>query len=209
MVKQQRAARTREALVQVAASEFDRAGYEATTLARICTSAGLSIGALTFHFRSKDDLADAVQARGALAARAAAQRVAALGEPPLRSVIALTIEIARLLEADATVRASARLARERTSGPAAAPDGATAWSSLWLPALEGLSAHVTEGELRPGTDLEAVLALVSYLVTGAEAYARSRATVPGAGGDSTEEQLTRIWEVILPGISGGGERGSP
>ncbi|MEV7522681.1 TetR/AcrR family transcriptional regulator [Streptomyces sp. NPDC091371] len=195
MAKQERAARTREALVRAAASAFDGAGYEATTLARIIQSTGLSMGALTFHFRSKDELADAVQARGECAVRAAAERAAAAGQPPLRSVVALTLEIARLLEGDAAVRAAARLARERA-------DGSTAWSALWLPVMERLLARVTEAELRPGTDREAVLALVAHLITGAEADSRTRAAAPGDRRDGAEQQLARIWELVLPGISG-------
>ncbi|WP_328930618.1 TetR/AcrR family transcriptional regulator (plasmid) [Streptomyces sp. NBC_00190] len=196
MVKQERAARTREALVQAAAAAFDCTGYEATTLARISKTVGISTGALTFHFPAKDDLADAVLARGASAVRAAAERTAARREPPLRSVVALSLEIARLLETDATVRAAARLARERVDGPAL-------WPSLWLPTLDCLLTQAAEGELRPGADHKAVLALVAYLVTGAEAHARNRAKSPGARGDSAEEQLTRIWDVVLPGISDG------
>ncbi|MET9958556.1 ScbR family autoregulator-binding transcription factor [Streptomyces sp. NPDC006326] len=201
MVKQERAARTREALVQAAAAAFDCAGYEATTLAKISKAAGISIGALTFHFRSKDELADAVQARGEAALRYAADRAAAREEVPLQAAVALTVEIARLLEEDPTVRAAARLARERV-------DGATAWCSLWLPTLDRLLAQASRGELRPGTDRKTVLALVSYLVTGAEGYARSRAKSPGKADDSAEQQLTRIWDVVLPGISGG-DRVSP
>ncbi|MFE2167000.1 TetR family transcriptional regulator [Streptomyces sp. NPDC059447] len=194
MVKQERATRTREALVRAAASAFDTAGYEATTLARIIQSTGLSMGALTFHFKSKEELADAVQERGEAAVRAAMERAATLGEPPLRSVVTVTLEFAKLLEADAAVRAAARLVRERA-------DSSSAWACLWQPVLKGLLDRVTESELRPGTDPKAVLALIAYLVTGAEAYSRARARIPGARGDSTEQQLARIWRVVLPGIA--------
>ncbi|MCJ0871903.1 ScbR family autoregulator-binding transcription factor [Streptomyces sp. AP-93] len=197
MAKQERATRTREALVRAAASAFDRAGYEATTLARIIQSAGLSMGALTFHFRSKEELADAVHAQGECAVRAAVERAAASGEPPLRAAVCLTLEIARLLEEDTAVRAAARLARERA-------DGSDSWSSLWLPLVERLLARATEteGELRPGSDPGAVLTLVAYLVAGAEADSRVRATTPGEQGDCAERRLGRIWDAVLPGISG-------
>ncbi|MEU7553018.1 TetR/AcrR family transcriptional regulator [Streptomyces sp. NPDC044571] len=201
MVKQERAVRTREALVQAAAAAFDCAGYEATTLARVSNAAGISIGALTFHFRSKDELADAVQARGESALRAAADRVAVCEEVPLQSMVALTIEIARLLEEEPPVRAAARLARERV-------DGAAAWCPLWLPILDRLLARAAPSELRPDADHETVLALVAYLVTGAETYARSRAKSPEDQGDSAEQQLTRIWHLVLPAIACG-DRAAP
>ncbi|MFD7257578.1 TetR family transcriptional regulator [Streptomyces sp. NPDC059874] len=196
MVRQERAARTREALLRAAATAFDHAGYEATTLARVSKAAGISIGALTFHFPSKDALADAVQERGGSAVRAAADRAGACLERPLRAAIALTVEIAGMLEGDATVRAAARLARERV-------DTTAGWSSLWLPTVDRLLARAAD-ELRPGADRKTVLALVTYLVTGAEAYARGRAESPGDQGDSAERQLAGIWEVVLPGFAGGG-----
>lgn len=200
MVKQERAARTREALLRAAATAFDLVGYEATTLARVSKAAGISMGALTFHFPSKEALADAVQERGGSAVRAAADRACACPEPPLRAAVALTVEIAAMLDEDATVRAAARLARERVGT-------AATWPSLWLPAVDRLLARATD-ELRPGADRKTVLALVAYLVTGAEAYARARAGSRGEPGDTAERQLTGIWDMVLPAITRGG-RASP
>ncbi|MFD6497510.1 TetR family transcriptional regulator [Streptomyces sp. NPDC060188] len=60
MTRQERAVRTREALIEAAAQLFDRDGYEVTSLAAVTAKAQVSAGALYFHFATKADLADAV-----------------------------------------------------------------------------------------------------------------------------------------------------
>ncbi|MFF4557787.1 TetR family transcriptional regulator [Streptomyces sp. NPDC001422] len=66
MTRQERAVRTREALIEAAADLFDRDGQEVTSLAAVTAKAQVSAGALYFHFATKADLADAVT-RAALA----------------------------------------------------------------------------------------------------------------------------------------------
>lgn len=57
MPKQQRAERTRAAILKAAAAEFDAVGYEGARLDRIAEGAGATKGAMYFHFHSKMDLA--------------------------------------------------------------------------------------------------------------------------------------------------------
>jgi AcrR family transcriptional regulator len=67
--RQERALRTRESVVSAAASVFDRQGFGATRLDEIAAAAGVSKGALYFHFASKSAIAVAIiehhHARGA------------------------------------------------------------------------------------------------------------------------------------------------
>ncbi|MFH8492363.1 TetR family transcriptional regulator [Streptomyces longisporoflavus] len=65
MTRQERAVRTRTALIEAAAELFHREGYEATSLAMVTARAKVSNGALYFHFATKADLADAVAASAA------------------------------------------------------------------------------------------------------------------------------------------------
>lgn len=124
MTKQQgRAARTRAVLVEAAASHFDREGYEGTSLARVCGTAGISLGALTFHFPTKAELADAVMDEGRALTQAALLEVSARPGTALGKVVELTLELTRLLEVETPVRCAVRLARSgrapvagRTSG---------------------------------------------------------------------------------------------
>lgn len=61
MAKQERAVRTREALLRSAAEIFDTDGFVSASLSAICSKAGVSSGALHFHFASKGALAEAIE----------------------------------------------------------------------------------------------------------------------------------------------------
>ncbi|MFE9812626.1 ScbR family autoregulator-binding transcription factor [Streptomyces sp. NPDC005548] len=62
MAKQDRAIRTRHTILVAAASVFEERGYQAATITDILTTAGVTKGALYFHFQSKEDLAYGVMA---------------------------------------------------------------------------------------------------------------------------------------------------
>ncbi|MGA4862328.1 ScbR family autoregulator-binding transcription factor [Streptomyces lavendulocolor] len=62
MAKQDRAIRTRQTILSAAAKVFEQRGYQAATISEILTTAGVTKGALYFHFESKDDLAQGVLA---------------------------------------------------------------------------------------------------------------------------------------------------
>ncbi|WP_225102380.1 ScbR family autoregulator-binding transcription factor [Streptomyces sp. CoH27] len=60
MVTQDRAIRTRRTILTAAAKVFEERGYQAATISEILTTAGVTKGALYFHFASKEDLAEGV-----------------------------------------------------------------------------------------------------------------------------------------------------
>lgn len=60
MPRQERAERSRAAILDAAADEFDQHGYAGARLERIVERTGLTKGAVYFHFRSKLDLATAL-----------------------------------------------------------------------------------------------------------------------------------------------------
>ncbi|CAL9674672.1 TetR family transcriptional regulator [Streptomyces sp. enrichment culture] len=192
-MRQERAARTRNTLVKAAALEFDRNGYEGTSLARVSRTAGISMGALTFHFASKAELAETVLTQGLTAARDAVEAVRARETPALRSVIDLTLSLARLLEEETSVRAAARLARERAMH-------AKDWPRQWAPLMDDLLARGRWEGLRPSTDPTTVAALADYLIAGAEARVRQSGRTPDADDEDAVAHLARIWRLILCGI---------
>ncbi|MCB5165613.1 TetR/AcrR family transcriptional regulator [Streptomyces bambusae] len=194
MVKQERAARSRSSLVRAAAEQFDRDGYAGASLSRICRAAGISSGGLTFHFSSKEELARAVEEVGNAAVGTAVERIRTRRTPPLRRLVALTLELTRLVENDPAVRALVRLERERP--------GAPQWSDLWVPAARDLVRQARdEGRLRPSAHPETVAALAAHLVTGAEILARrQRDTGAPAPAEGSGELLERIWRLVLTGI---------
>ncbi|MFF5310100.1 TetR family transcriptional regulator [Streptomyces massasporeus] len=61
MTEQDRAVRTRLALIRSAAEQFEARGYFRAGLAEISAGAGVGSGALHFHFANKDAVAEAVE----------------------------------------------------------------------------------------------------------------------------------------------------
>ncbi|MEV5126654.1 TetR family transcriptional regulator [Streptomyces decoyicus] len=191
MVKQERALRTRRALVAAAATEFDRDGYEGTSLSRISRAAGISMGALTFHFQAKSELAEAVEEAGQSVTRAALDKVTATADPPLHQVAALMTEVILLVEKSPEVRAAVRLERERP--------GRTGWTALWLPVAHLLLRHAHgNGQLRAEARPDDVTTLVRHLVAGAVTHLRHGDT---AATDDFASLLSRNWQLVLAGIA--------
>src|SRR5690349_15678517 len=60
VVKQERAFRTRRIILEAAAKVFEERGYQAATISEILSAAGVTKGALYFHFESKEQLAQGV-----------------------------------------------------------------------------------------------------------------------------------------------------
>ncbi|GAA3394551.1 TetR/AcrR family transcriptional regulator [Streptomyces roseoviridis] len=199
MVKQERAVRTRAGLVRSAAVEFDRDGYAGTSLSRISKAAGVSIGAVTFHFASKAELAEAVREEGRAVTRAALKRVTAERTSALSAVVDFTFELARLMEREVLVRASIRLARELPES--------TSWSGIWLPTVRELLDEADRaGQLRDGAPPEDVTTLVEYLAGGAERSVRCGLGAKG-GSEGAADQLNRVWRLALAGVSATGDAG--
>lgn len=195
MVKQERAVRTRNTVIMAAAAEFYEHGYQGTSLSRISKAADMSMGAVTFHFATKDELADAVRERGAAATAAAVTEVSGRPTPALYRGVGLTVVLARLLEDDLAVRASARLERENAGT-------VPAWSSLWQPELHRLLAGAQDHDaLRHGTDLGTVTSLAAHLLAGAEAHVRCQGEAGAGARQGAAVQLAQIWELVLRGIS--------
>ncbi|MEV5778943.1 TetR family transcriptional regulator [Streptomyces antimycoticus] len=106
-----RAALTRRRVLLAAAVELAQHGYTGTSLARVASQAGVTLGALTFHFPTKPELAQGVFEDGAASTRTAIDRAVGRSHLPLQNVIDITHEVSRLLCADTTVQAASRLSR--------------------------------------------------------------------------------------------------
>lgn len=204
MTRQLRAVRTRQALVSAAASEFDRSGYAGAALNRVCRAAGITMGALTFHFATKGELASAVQMQGLAITQAALADLPAGRVPALHRAIDVTLELARLLEEEPAVRSAARLSRER-------PDEDLAWSMSWIAALQDLFGQAyRDGQLHAAVRPEDLATLSRFLILGAED--RARAEGSRSGSEPREpgavEEVRQMWGIIQRGICGP-SRGEP
>jgi AcrR family transcriptional regulator len=111
MARQERAVRTRRAILVAAAEVFDEVGYEAATISEILKRSGLTKGALYFHFASKEELA-----QGVLAEQVHALPDLPEGELMLQTAVDRALLLAHLLRRDTgdpIVRGSVRLTVEQ------------------------------------------------------------------------------------------------
>ncbi|MFQ6198888.1 TetR family transcriptional regulator, partial [Streptomyces sp. NPDC000405] len=94
MSPQQRAIRSREAIVRAAAQVVDRHGLRAATLTRVSAEAGLSKGAVYFHFDDKDALASELETEAGRALDELAAARAREDGPALPAVVETTRRLA-------------------------------------------------------------------------------------------------------------------
>lgn len=90
-----RASETRRQIVEVADRLFYEIGYEATSFADIARDVGLSRGNFYYHFKTKDEILDAVIERRAAAVHALLDTWEDAGESPadrIRSFVRILVE---------------------------------------------------------------------------------------------------------------------
>ncbi|WP_370413267.1 ScbR family autoregulator-binding transcription factor [Streptomyces fradiae] len=189
MARQERAIRTRNALVESAAVLFDRDGYEVASLATISARAGVSSGALHFHFPSKAALADAVvAAAGDRLLRITREREAL----PLQTLIDASHELVQGLGSDAVLRAGFALS--------AAPERTRTDRDLrrrWREWVEGIVVRSERaGLLAPDVTAGDVAAAVVAVAAGHEALGHQDPRW------LERAPLTRFWAFLLPRVVG-------
>lgn len=112
-LKQERAVQTRERILSAAGAAFAAKGYPAVTIFDVAQRAGMTKGAVYFHYENKDALALAVtQAFDRRMARLA-RTVEDLALPPVCSVAELLLRSAAALREETVIQAGARLQLER------------------------------------------------------------------------------------------------
>lgn len=190
MAKQERSERTLERLVMSAAEQFAAQGFVRATLADVSTAAGVTKGALFFHFSTKDDLADAVQARSQDVLETVVEDLYESGTPSLQILVDVTHALNVLLRDNAFIRASVRITRERASGKPTPLD----FYPLWLGRVWKLLDDARRnGELgRSVADISA-RTLVTAAVSGVETLAWM-----GVSRSEAEKWLSNLWGLVLP-----------
>ncbi|MFJ7337690.1 ScbR family autoregulator-binding transcription factor [Streptomyces sp. NPDC101116] len=187
MTKQDRAVRTRLALIRSAAEQFEARGYVRAGLAQISAGAGVSSGALHFHFANKAAVAEAVEHAAVGALREAAGYGRDAGGSALQRLVDVTHHVARLLCADVVVRAGLRLNAEGYGG------GTRDLRREWRECVQGLLAEAEgRGELAAGVTPQRTGAVVLAATTGIEVLARQDR------GWLARPSLTDLWHLLLP-----------
>jgi AcrR family transcriptional regulator len=138
--KQDRAIRTRHTILTAAARIFEERGYQAATISDILTAANVTKGALYFHFKSKEQLAQGVLAGQDLGP--------AIPDRPckIQELVDTTMLHAYRLQTDPMVRAAVRLTLDQRADGL---DRSGPFLRMSTAARELLEKARTQGELLP------------------------------------------------------------
>ncbi|MDQ1740542.1 MAG: hypothetical protein QOE53_2194 [Pseudonocardiales bacterium] len=193
MAMQQRAVLTRGRVLIAAAEVFARTGFLAASMNDIVAAAGVTKGAVYFHFPSKEALAVAVVEEQFAQWPPVVAGIIEHSPDALTGIVALTYEVGSRFRDDILTTAGVRLSFERELVHASMPTPFVGWVAI----LQDLFAQARrEGQLRPG------------LVPGATA----RALVGSFFGIQhvseiltnrvdLETRLDEFWKVFLVGMA--------
>ncbi|MGW2277639.1 ScbR family autoregulator-binding transcription factor [Streptomyces sp. NPDC001770] len=185
-IKQDRAARTRRRLLLAAAEMFDENGYEGTNVADIAKRAGLTLGALYFHYGSKQGVAEAVM-------NGQPHTIEPLLESEgVQRVIDITMVWAHRLQVDPLLRAGVRLAVEQRGHGMSDPTSFNDWADIMTGHLR---AARDRGDLRPGVEPSAVARFVVGACTGVQLYSQLNSNRA-----DLMERTCEMWRILLPGL---------
>lgn len=187
MARQDRAERTRNVILDAAAEAFEERGFAGASLSDILARAGVTKGALYFHFSSKEDLAMAlVEEQWKI-------ELPPLEAPknPVQSVIDLCHSFCNNLCTNTRVRASNRLVTEGNF-ERPLPEVYTRWVDMLH---HFLKVAQTTGDLRQELDPADVASYIGGAVLGIQ-------TMSGVLTNRSDlrDRLTDMWKISLPGI---------
>ncbi|MEV7394539.1 MULTISPECIES: ScbR family autoregulator-binding transcription factor [unclassified Streptomyces] len=162
MARQARAIQTRESILLAAAAVFDERGYTTATITEIIARAGVTKGALYFHFSSKEELAHGVIAAQLDLGPLPAQRTR------LQELADQGLLFAYLLQNDPLTRASVGLAMDQWNEGVESdnPFHGTPFQS-WADRLTEVLVEARDrGELLPHVDAAETAELLAGSFTG-------------------------------------------
>uniref|UniRef100_A0AAU2JQR7 TetR/AcrR family transcriptional regulator n=1 Tax=Streptomyces sp. NBC_00049 TaxID=2903617 RepID=A0AAU2JQR7_9ACTN len=186
-VKQDRALRTRAALIQAGAEVFGEQGFAGASVTRIAERAGLTLGAMYFHFPSKEALArEIVRAQPDLVS------------PPLESeglqhAVDVTLTWAYQLLTDALLFAGARLVMEQEHFIGREENSHRQWVDILT---QDFQIAVQKRELRKTVDVEALARLIVNACTGAQMHSHIE-----TGRVDLPDRVEETWRLVLPAVA--------
>lgn len=192
MARQARSEATRRRIIDSAVQLFNEIGYPPTNFGDIIEHAGMTKGALYYHFDSKEALAAAIIAESSASLFRGFEQIRGSSAPALERIIHGCFVVADLLGTDEVARCGTHLLRGFGEFTDVAAEAYDRW-------LDEIASHVTEaiheGDVRPHLDPAAVAETVVGAMTGAEILS----SVTASGADVLE-RIGRVWEVLLPAV---------
>lgn len=190
MPTQLRAHETRAAIITAAASLFRSRGYGGTSQENVAEAAGVTKGALYFHFKSKEHMAHAVIAAQHDAAMTLVDDVSIDGITGLPALLEMTYRFAYLLRTDPIVQAGIRLTMESSnlSSPVVEP------YRDWIKAADAqLRIAAQAGDVPDSTDIVAASRFIIPAFTGVQLVSEVR-----EGRSDLYQRVEEMWMLLLP-----------
>ncbi|MEV7996814.1 ScbR family autoregulator-binding transcription factor [Streptomyces sp. NPDC086077] len=186
--RQERAEITRQAILDGAATAFDATGFGGTSLSDVAQQAGVTKGALYFHFASKEALARALVDEQFQSTDLIAGELM----PGVQTVIDMGHRLAHGLRTDVRLRAGIRLVVEFGSFVDPDPTPYNSWISI---VRDCLAPAQGRGDLFPEINVTDLATFVCGSFTGLQltSYVRT-------GRDDLHERVTDMFRYLLPGI---------
>lgn len=189
MTRQERAERTRESILDAAAEEFDAHGYAGARLDRIVERTQLTKGAVYFHFRSKQELAETLVSERREYLPEVVASVSARGLAGIPAAVEVTRRLGEAFAGDVRMRAALKLSPAEI---ATVVDGDP--QAGWTGVVEGyLRQAVDAGELAPGVDAGDLAAVAVRAFFGALLIADENNKLEAFATD-----IERLWAVLGP-----------
>ncbi|MFD1659494.1 ScbR family autoregulator-binding transcription factor [Streptomyces caeni] len=187
-VRQERAVATRQAILDGAAVVFDSMGFGSTSLTDIVRQAGVTKGALYFHFPSKESLAQALVQEQFVAVTSPSESEG-FG---VQSVIDRSHWLAEQLCVNVRVRAGIRLVLEH----GLAGDGDAAPYDQWIEQVrEALAFAQGRGDVKPEVDIADLAVHLIGAFTGIQITSQVR-----TGRADIHDRVADLWRFLLPSI---------
>ncbi|MGW9428149.1 ScbR family autoregulator-binding transcription factor [Streptomyces decoyicus] len=178
--------KTRQTILYAAAEVFDEFGYSGSSMRQIMMRAGVTLGAVYFHFANKEALAKEVMN---------AQQdsnIPRLTSDVLQRLVDLTLVWSRQLQTDPLLRAGVRLTGEQSSFGL---HDVTPYQEWGKTMEECLIAAREAGELREHVSPHQIAEFVVGACTGMQMYSdllNKRADL--------SKRAIDMWLLLLPGI---------
>ncbi|MEU9551877.1 ScbR family autoregulator-binding transcription factor [Streptomyces werraensis] len=190
MVKQERALRTRQALIRAGAELFAREGFVAASLSTISGEAGVSNGALHFHFESKRALARAVEDEALARLRLVIEESLGRDGRALPALVDATYGLVDRIAEDVVVRAGFELGDDPGRGESASLR--REWQH-WVE--ETVRRAERDGWLARGVSADDAATVVVAATVGFEVL----------GGEEpawlSQERVAGLWKLLLPRLT--------
>ncbi|MFC4496489.1 ScbR family autoregulator-binding transcription factor [Streptomyces ovatisporus] len=186
MAMQDRAIRTRRKILEAAATVFGNRGYQAATIADILSTAGVTKGALYFHFASKEQLA-----QGVLSAQEGQDPVPSRTCKAQELVDMIMIYVHRL-QTDSMVRAGVWLALNQQAVDLDRSGPFLSWSETLTELLE---AAREQGELLPHVKPAETARVIVGAFAGVQAMSQTLSDYEDLG-----ERIAELLRHVLPNV---------